>query len=140
MVFPYSNTMKVRYSDTDPQGHMYFANYLVFADEILGEFWGELGMSFARLDRAPSLTFAVNANIDFLSECLADDVLEVAAGFSRLGHSSADTAFELKNLRTGEIAARGKFTHVFTDKVTRKSMPIPDAFRAAIVARQPELA
>ena len=75
MNFPYRNTMKVRYSDTDPQGHMYFGNYLVFADEVVGEFWGELGMSFARLDKAPSLTFTVNANIDhILSQALTEEI------------------------------------------------------------------
>ena len=33
---PFSDVVKVRYSDTDAQGHLYFANYLVYADEVLG--------------------------------------------------------------------------------------------------------
>ncbi|MFT7321055.1 MAG: acyl-CoA thioester hydrolase, partial [Congregibacter sp.] len=29
----YQETLRVRFRDTDAQGHMFFANYLVFADE-----------------------------------------------------------------------------------------------------------
>ena len=29
---PFSDTVRVRYSDTDAQGHLYFANYLVYAE------------------------------------------------------------------------------------------------------------
>ena len=36
----YRGTIKVRFADTDANGHTFFANYLVFADEVLGEYWG----------------------------------------------------------------------------------------------------
>jgi acyl-CoA thioester hydrolase len=140
MTLPHSQPMSVRYRDTDSQGHMYFANYLVFADEALSAYWRDLGWALEDIDAAPCLTFAVNANIDWLNECLAFDELEVAVGFTRLGNSSADTGFELRNQRTGDVAARGHFTHVFVDKMSRKSCPIPQTFRQAITARQPELA
>lgn len=140
MSLPYQALMTVRYRDTDSQGHMYFANYLVLADEALGGYWRSLGWAMEDMDSAPCLTFAVNANIDWLAECLAYDELRVSLGFSRLGNSSADTAFELYNQRTEALAARGTLTHVFVDRETRKSCPIPAEFRAAIIERQPELA
>ncbi len=139
MEFPHQSTMSVRYRDTDSQGHMYFANYLVFADEAMSAYWRELGWGFEDMENAPTYTFAVNANVDYVSECLAFDELQVRVGFSRLGNSSADTAFELFNQRSGEIAARGSFTHVFVDKQSRSSCPIPAFLREAIVARQPDL-
>ena len=136
----YRNTMKVRYSDADVQGHLYFANYLVFADEVVCDYWRELDFSFDDVDKLPCLIFTVNASIDWLSECGVNDLIDVSVGFSRLGNSSADTTFELLNTRTGEVSARGTFTHVFVDKSTRKSCPIPGVLREKIVARQPELA
>ena len=139
MSLPYSTTMKVRYRDADLQGHLYFANYLVLADEAMSGYWASLGWSIQDTEAVPCLTFAVNANIDWLSECLAFDEVDVRVGFSRLGNSSADTRFELHNVRTGDLAARGHFTHVFVDKSTRCSCPIPVDLRSAIVARQPEL-
>jgi acyl-CoA thioester hydrolase len=136
----FSVDMPVRYRDTDSQGHLYFANYLVLADEALGLYWRELGLPTDNMDAMPCMTFAVNAQIDYRNESLAHDVLTISVGFSRLGNSSADSRFVLVNKRTGECAAEGSFTHVFVDKTTRKSCPIPTSFRSAIVSRQGELA
>ena len=33
---PYHGTIKVRFADTDANGHAFFGNYFVFADEVLG--------------------------------------------------------------------------------------------------------
>ena len=132
--------MPVRYRDTDSQGHMYFANYLVFADEALGAYWRKLGFGFEDVESMPCYTFAVNTTIDYVSECLAHDELVVSVGFARLGNSSADSAFQLFNQRTGELAAKGQFTHVFADKQTRRSCPIPAEFRARVLEAQPDLA
>ena len=136
----YRGTIKVRFADTDANGHAFFANYLVFADEVLGEYWGELGLDVADVVGQDFLTFTVNANIDFLGESLAGDTLEVEVQTERMGNSSLVTGFVMRNLRTKEITGRGSFTYVFVDKKTRKSCPIPAHFRAALIERHPELA
>ncbi|MFT6958818.1 MAG: acyl-CoA thioester hydrolase, partial [Halieaceae bacterium] len=63
----------------------------------------------------------------------------VCVGYSRLGNSSADAAFELYNDATDTLLARGGLTQVYVDKGTRKSTPIPAELRTAIIDRQPEL-
>jgi acyl-CoA thioester hydrolase len=137
---PYRGTIKVRFADTDANGHAFFANYLVFADEVLGEYWGELGLDVSDVVGQDFLTFTVNANIDFLGESLAGDTLEVEVKSERIGNSSVVIGFSLRNLRTEELTGRGSFTYVFVDKQTRKSCPIPAHFRAALIDRHPELA
>ncbi|MDC0572788.1 thioesterase family protein [Luminiphilus sp.] len=137
---PYRGTIKVRFADTDANGHAFFANYLVFADEVLGEYWGELGLDVSDVVGQDFLTFTVNANIDFLGESLAGDTLEVEVKSERIGNSSVVIGFSLQNLRTEELTGRGSFTYVFVDKQTRKSCPIPAHFRAALIDRHPELA
>jgi acyl-CoA thioester hydrolase len=137
---PYRGTIKVRFADTDANGHAFFANYLVFADEVLGEYWGELGLDVSDVVGQNFLTFTVNANIDFLGESLAGDTLEVEVKSERIGNSSVVIGFSLRNLRTEEPTARGSFTYVFVDKQTRKSCPIPAHFRATLIDRHPELA
>ena len=136
---PYSDTIRVRFSDTDAQGHLYFANYMVYADEVAGFYMEELGYSAMNPREAPCYIFTVNIHCEFIAECKAFDTVRVFVGYSRLGRSSADLAFELYNDATGVALARGSITQVFTDKETRKSSAIPPAFRDAIVARQPEL-
>jgi acyl-CoA thioester hydrolase len=137
---PYRGTIKVRFADTDANGHAFFANYLVFADEVLGEYWGELGLDVSDVVGQDFLTFTVNASIDFLGESLAGDTLEVEVKSERIGNSSVVIGFSLRNLRTEELTGRGSFTYVFVDKQTRKSCPIPAHFRATLIDRHPELA
>ena len=43
---PYRGTIKVRFADTDANGHAFFANYLVFADEVLVNIGGSLDWMF----------------------------------------------------------------------------------------------
>ncbi len=137
---PYRNTMLVRFSDTDAQGHLYFANYLVYADEVAGFYMEELGFGAMNPQTAPCFIFTVNINCDYLGECRAYETVEVRLGYSRLGRSSADLAFELYAEDGSRILAKGSLTQVFTDKVSRRPIPIPAEFRAAILARQPALA
>ena len=137
---PYRGTIKVRFADTDANGHAFFANYLVFADEVFGEYWGELGLDVSDVVGQDFLTFTVNANIDFLGESLAGDTLEVEVKSERIGNSSVVIGFSLRNLRTEELTGRGSFTYVFVDKATRKSCPMPADFKASVLARHPELA
>jgi acyl-CoA thioester hydrolase len=137
---PYSNTVLVRFSDTDAQGHLYFANYLVYADEVAGFYMEELGFGAMNPQTAPCFIFTVNISCDYLGECRAYETVEVRLGYVRLGRSSADLAFELHADQGSRILARGSITQVFTDRETRRPIPIPAAFRAAIEARQPALA
>jgi acyl-CoA thioester hydrolase len=137
---PYSAKVHVRYSDTDAQGHLYFANYMVYADEVAGFYMEELGFSFANLAQGPALIFTANINCDYLGECTIYDTVNVAVGYLRLGNSSAELGFELHDDASGGALARGSLTQVFVDKDTRKPCGIPRDFRAAIIRQQPELA
>lgn len=134
--FPFSDTVRVRFSDTDAQGHLYFANYLVYADEVSGFYMEELGLSAMNPQQAPCFIFTVNLNCSYLDECKAFDTVRVCVGYTRLGNASADIGFELYREEGGVLLAEGSFTQVFTDKETRKATAIPTAFRRAIEARQ----
>lgn len=136
---PYSDTIRVRFSDTDAQGHLYFANYMVYADEVGGHYMEELGYPAMNPQEAPALIFTVNINCDYIDECKSWDMVRVTVGYTKLGNSSAVLAYELHNAATEVTLARGSITQVFADPQTRKSCVIPPAFRAAILSRQPEL-
>jgi acyl-CoA thioester hydrolase len=137
---PYRGNIKVRFADTDANGHAFFASYFVFADEVLGEYWKELGLDVADVVGPDFLTFTVNANMDFLGESLAGDTLEVSVKADRVGNSSVVIGFTMRNLRTDEEIGRGSFTYVFVDKGTRKSRPMPADFKSAMLERHPDLA
>ena len=118
---PFSDTVRVRFSDTDAQGHLYFANYLVYADEVAGYYMEELGFSAMNPQQAPCFIFTVDLQCEYLGECKAFDTVRVHVGYSRLGNSSADISFELFNDQSSMLLARGSFTQVFTN--TMSSIP-----------------
>jgi acyl-CoA thioester hydrolase len=137
---PFSETVKVRFRDLDAQGHLYFANYLVYGDEILGSYMEELGLNIMDPLIAPCLIFTVNIHCDYVNEIGGDSNVKVAVGYSRLGTSSADAVFELYNSADGTLLAKGGLTQVFVDPQTRKSTPIPAFYKNNILERQPQLA
>jgi acyl-CoA thioester hydrolase len=137
---PFAETVRIRFRDTDAQGHLYFANYLVLADETASSYMEVLGHSAMNPLQASCFVFTVNVNCDYLGECRAFDQVNVAVGYTRLGRSSAELAFELRLEADATVLSRGSLTQVFVDKTTRKSIRIPAAYREAIVQRQPELA
>ena len=137
---PFSDNVKVRFRDLDAQGHLYFANYLVYGDEVLGAYMEELGLDIMDPLVAPCLIFTVNIHCDYINEIGGNSEVRVAAGYSRLGTSSADAVFELYNNADGALLAKGGLTQVFVDPETRKSIPIPAFYKENIVQRQPNLA
>ena len=136
---PFSDIVKVRFRDLDAQGHLYFANYLVYGDEVLGAYMEELGLNIMDPVIAPCLIFTVNIHCDYISEIGGNSEVKVAAGYSRLGNSSADAVFELYNSADGTLLAKGGLTQVFVDPKTRKSIHIPAFYKTNILERQPKL-
>jgi acyl-CoA thioester hydrolase len=138
--FAFSEIVKVRFRDTDSQGHLYFANYLVYADEVSVSYMEALGFNAKNPRDASAFIFTVNIQCDYLDECKAFDEVRVEVGYSRLGNSSADLAFALFRAHDNVQLAKGSLTQVFVDKESRKASGIPEHFRKAIVSRQPDLA
>lgn len=127
----YSETLRVRYRDTDSQGHMFFANYLVFADEVAGRYMEQFGFDWSHPDKFPMLVFTVNASCDYLHECLSGDELRVEVAYERVGNSSATLGFLLTRIADEQALAKGSFTQVFVDRQTRRPISAPDSIRAA---------
>jgi len=131
---PFSENVKVRYSDLDAQGHLYFAKYLVFGDEVLGAYMEQLGLNIMDPLSAPCLIFTVNIHCDYHNEIAGNSEIAVYVGYGRLGKSSADAVFELYNNASGTLLASGGLTQVFVDPKTRQSMPIPEFYRRILLA------
>ena len=73
---PFSEVVKVRYSDLDAQGHLYFAKYLVFGDEVLGAYMEHLGLNIMDPLSAPCLIFTVNIHCDYHNEIAGNSEIE----------------------------------------------------------------
>jgi len=130
---PFIYTIRVRFRDTDIQGHVYFGNYFVFCDEALGAYMRAAGTPWQGMVESGTDTFYVNANCDYLGSARFEEDVHIETRISRIGTSSFTTSFVIRNGRE-ETLAKAKVTSVCVDPKTREKVRVPDAFRAAIAA------
>ena len=132
MEHPYSEVLRVRFRDTDTQAHMFFANYLVFADEVAGHYVEQFGFDWSHPDNYPCFVFTANVSCDYIHECLAGDDVRVTVGYERIGNTSATIGFSMTRVADEQPLAKGSFTQVFVDKETRKPISVPQRIRAIL--------
>ena len=69
--------MHVRFRDTDAQGHMYFANYLVFCDEAWGAYMRHIGMPYQEMIKLGIDTYYVNAQCEYAGSAVYEDEVHI---------------------------------------------------------------
>lgn len=124
--------VRVRFADTDAQGHVFFANYLTFFDEALSGLLAALGHSYQTL-RERNLDFVyAHAECDYATPAVFEDELHVYARVAQIGTTSV--TFECDALRLADNApvARGKLVCVMRDATTNQKTTVPDSFRRAV--------
>ena len=69
------------------------------------------------------------AGVRYLSSLRFDDEFELRTTIARLGTTSITTAITVA--RDGDVVAEGELRHVFLDRETGATTPIPEAVRTA---------
>ena len=123
---------RLRYADTDRQGHI---NNAVFATFL------ESGRVSFLYDPAAPLTppgceFVIaRLAIDFLAELRWPGVVDIGSAILGIGRSSITIG---QAVFAGDVcAATAETVIVLTDDTTRRSTPLPDALRARLTALSP---
>ena len=134
---PFVYTMRVRFRDTDMQGHVYFGNYFVFCDEALGAYMRAIGMPWQEMVKSGTDMFYVNANCDYLGSARFEEDIHIETRISKLGSSSVTSSFVIRNNKQ-ETLAKASVTSVCVDPRTREKVRVPDPFREAVAAFERE--
>jgi acyl-CoA thioester hydrolase len=134
---PFVYTMRVRFRDTDAQGHVYFGNYFVFCDEALSAYMRAIGFPWQEMTKGGTDMFFVNATCDYLGSAKFEEDVHVETRISKIGNSSITTSFVIRN-SDEEILAKASVTSVCVDPKTRQKVRVPDVFRATIAAFEAE--
>jgi acyl-CoA thioester hydrolase len=129
--FRLTHSLRVRWSEVDPQNIVFNPNYLMYFDVAAGEYWRTLGFTYPEgLSTLGVDTFVVSAKVDFHRSARYDDMLEVCARTTRLGRTSLRMALEI--YRGDEHLVTGELVYVFADPRTQTPTPIPDSLREAV--------
>jgi acyl-CoA thioester hydrolase len=130
----FAHTIRVRFNECDPQGHVFNANYLAYFDLAMTELWRELGGYGAMVDEGVDMVVA-EARLRYLAALGFDDEAALVVRSISLGNTSMTS--ELAIERDGETIAEGELRHVFIDAQGSGPAPIPEAVRSGLARYAP---
>ena len=128
---PFRHRIRVRFNECDPQGVVFYGNYLVYFDLLMTELWraafadGYKGMIESGTD-----AMVAEANIRYRASARFDDELDLLAQVTRIGTTSTVTAVRAE--RGGTLLAEADLRHVFIDPHTLDKKEIPEEVRAGM--------
>jgi acyl-CoA thioester hydrolase len=124
--------LRVRFGECDPQGVVFYANYVAYFDVLMTEFWRAAIGPYTEMVDAGADMVVVECTARYGAPALFDDDLDLTARVLRLGNTSMSTAIEITRAEDGASLVQGEIHHVFIDPPSKRKRPIPDNIRAAL--------
>ena len=121
----------MRYSECDPQGVVFNANYVAYFDVVITELWREALGRYQDLVESGVDMVVAEINVRFLGPARFDDELDFEARLTRLGDTSLATRIDAST--GGQPVIEGRMRHVFIDPQTKAKRAMPAHVRDALV-------
>jgi acyl-CoA thioester hydrolase len=141
--FHHQHKLRVRFPETDAQGVVYHANFLVFCDAARVEYFRAMtgGGSGAehdwRRERGYEVVLA-HAQLDFRASARFDDELTIWTRIANMGRSSF--SFEHRIYNGEDLVCEANTVQVAIERQSRKPTPLPDEFKQRVHAFEAQLA
>ncbi|MCL6431424.1 MAG: acyl-CoA thioesterase [Anaerolineae bacterium] len=127
--------LRVRYAETDAQGVVYYANYLVWFEVARVNYLRALGFDFRSLEQQQITVVIAEANCRYLAPARFDDEIAVRAWVEEVRRTSLVFAYAVYNRTSGQRLAEGSTALVFvTLGAQPRPIEIPTALRQALLA------
>jgi YbgC/YbaW family acyl-CoA thioester hydrolase len=139
--FTLVHRLRVRWAEVDMQHVVFNANYLMYFDVGIAEYWRAIGRGLEReLAEVYMRLYTVKSVLEYHAPARYDEEIDVGARVARFGRSSMTFAFGI--WRGDAHLTSGELVYVHADPGTRRSVPIPQVLREAVLAYErvrPEL-
>lgn len=130
---PFKVFDRVRWSEVDGAGIIYFGAYVRFIELAETEMMREVGLPYGEVfDRFDIWLPRVHLEFDFYAPARLDELLEVRSSIERIGTSSIASHLEIWNQTTGRQCALAKMVVACIDRRTLQSRPLPAGMIAAL--------
>ncbi|SRR5579883_1167866 len=129
---------RVRWSDVDHAGIIYFGSYVRFFEIAELEMYRAMGLPYSEyFDILDVYPVRAQFHCDFKSPAYLDDLLTTAIWVSRIGKTSMTLSFEVvrtlsKKGTVGEILTTGHCVLVTVGQKTLRPQRIPDRLREGL--------
>ena len=135
-LYPFFTALKVRFNETDAQGHVNFAMYLNYFDVGLTEYLSSVGFSYQQMLSEDVDMLYVDAHSTYHAPAHFEDELRVHCRSGKVGNSSVRFDFQVFNQTKDRLTATGEITIVTADRKTFQKMRVPDHLRQALEKQQ----
>ena len=124
---------RVRWSDVDIAGIIYFGAYVRFIELAETELFRELGYPYGKMFEMLDIWLPrVHLDFDFFAPALMDDELLIKTHIAKLGSSSITMRMIVHNLRANEVDATATLIVAAVNRATMKSTPMPPDLRTTL--------
>ena len=130
--FPHFCEIATRWMDNDIYGHVNNVVYYSYFDTAVNQFLIERGV--LDIHKGEVVGFVVDSGCSYFSSISFPDVIHAGIRVARLGNSSV--RYEIALYRNNDIlpVAAGHFVHVYVERNSNRSVPIPDPVRNVLAA------
>ncbi|TME31540.1 MAG: acyl-CoA thioesterase [Chloroflexi bacterium] len=129
MDFPFAHRQRVRFGETDLQGVVYYANYLLFAEVGRIAFLRQLGVVYERDLLAHGVDFTIGeARVRYQAPLRFDDEYDVKVRVGEMRHSSWTLEYAIDRA-DGMHCADVSTIQVMIDRKSSRARRIPAELR-----------
>lgn len=121
--YKYFVPITTRWMDNDIYGHVNNVTYYSYFDTAANQYLIEKGG--LDIHNAAIVGFVVASTCEYHSPISYPNKIEVGLRVERLGNSSVTYGLGIFNESEEKASANGTFTHVFVNRASNKSTPIP---------------
>jgi acyl-CoA thioester hydrolase len=129
---PFRHRLRVRWSECDSQGVVFYPNYLAYFDHTMTELWREAVGPYRDIHQLGIDLVVAQASIRYRASARFDDELEIVATIGRLGTTSMTIELSVGRVEDGALLAEGELRHVFVDPDRFEKREMPDRVRAGL--------
>lgn len=126
---------RIRWSDCDPLGIVYYGAYLRFFEIAEFEMLRSMGLPYELLRVQHGVWLPRKAlHAEFHRPAAMDEEIAIAASIDRVGTTSITFRFEVTRASDGEPRASATLTVVSVEKKTMEARPVPDWLREKLTS------
>ncbi len=131
MILQHHTFIRVRYSETDQMGFVYYGNYAAYFEVARVEALRSLGISYKSLEEGGVLMPVKNFEIDYLKPAKYDEMIEIVTTIKETPKSGILFEYESLNEKK-EVINRAKTTLVFLDAARMRPIRVPQLIIEAL--------
>ncbi|MDP9266634.1 MAG: acyl-CoA thioesterase [Chloroflexota bacterium] len=134
MDFPFAHRQRVRFGETDMQGVVYYANYLLYAEVGRVAYLRHLGIVYGRDFLPNDIDFTIGeASARYRAPLRFDEEFDIKVRVGQIRHSSWTFEYAIDRA-DGTHCVEARTVQVMLDLATKRATRIPPSLRAILEA------